>query len=997
MPIPTWVDFVSAEQSAAVMARGLQGSSDTWSRLLANAQAVLGARTDDEYFQLRNSYPFDEWQDLIAAARILDLAATELGVDDQEDRRAAAILAACAFGMSGTTVSATAVIRRHGLLNSDLSPGELTALSINSPILSREILPMLKEQSGHRICVESVTAFLGTGGEDQFRTADQVLEQLIYDEPGAWEGYLLRLSRLSLAHVGRLATAKVLAPYRAIFPIGYLERLAAESPVLLPSQYEAVVDRAILEPDRNLLITLPAGTGKTLLGELALLSSLGRDPGLVCYIAPYVALGRQVADRIRRHVPGEVRIHRMVGPYKEPDPLDPENYHEILVATPERFDAMMRFNPSLLSFIRCVVFDEAHMIGNDKRGVRLEGILTRMRLAAIRSDQVPRFVLLSAVLSNADSLANWIGIESTDVVRGTWRPSAKRLLKWTEEGKLRLHAGDDPMREHPADVLGEVPLLWPTKGFYPSGNIGANKKQGLLAMENVAYLAESQYNQYQQPVLCVCSTRAKTRHLAAKITQRLETIQPLPQPIRIITNLIEQKHSYLQPLKEALLRGVAYHNSSLPHDVREGIERAVENRSLKVVTATTTLAEGVDLPFRTTILSDWLMFDGASERPMDSLLFKNIAGRCGRAGQFTEGDTIIFDNPVGNPQLTSPARRPELHDRIFFSDEQPLLASAISKLDHHTAVATVGSQLLAAISENPDAEDLMSSFISHGFASKTENAGLVADRISVAFQGILDESDGQPLAVAASPVQLTPFGVAANNGGLSPETARKLRKTLGEISHFGSSRGDFVNISVALLKALSDAAEQTNSDLRKAVANPKSRPAVRLEELASAIELWLVGESLEYIFANLSSSQRSKRKPGLQIWLEGFSEDSSWTDQFAKFFDFMDQCVIFFLPWVLNAAQYFAEIDDQPERPWRDWARFAERGVDSTSGISLMDEEVITERLVARNVGRRLDALMSGKEPSIEQVQQDLTEALGDNSQMIRHVVNWLQRNQIPK
>lgn len=993
MPIPTWADFLSAERSAAVMARGLQGSSDTWARLLANAQAVLGARTDDGYFQVRNSYLFSEWQDLVAAARILDLAATEHGLRDQEYRRAAAILAACAFGMSGTAVSATAVIRRHGLLNSDLSPGELTSLALSSPILCREILPWLTDGSEHRTCVEHVAAFLGKGEEAQFRAADNRLQQLIYDEPGAWESYLLRLSRLSLAHVDRLATVKVLAPYRTSFPVGYLERLAADSPMLLPSQYEAVIDRGILEPDRNLLITLPAGTGKTLLGELALLRSLGRAPGLVCYIAPYVALGRQVADRIRRHAPADVRIHRLVGAYKEPGPLDPENYPQVLVATPERFDAMMRYRPELLSFIRCVVFDEAHMIGNGQRGVRLEGILTRMRLAALRGDHVPRFVLLSAVLSNAEALANWIGIEHADVVRGTWRPSAKRLLRWIEEGKLQLHAGDDPMRERPSEILGEIPLPWPQKGFYPSGTFGTIRKQGMLALENVAYLAEFQYKQYQQPVLCVCSTRAKTRHLAAKLTQRLESAEPVPQPIRIIANLIDQKHPYLRPLKDALMRGVAYHNSSLPHDVREGIERAVEDRALKVVAATTTLAEGVDLPFRTTILSDWLMFDGGSDRPMDSLLFKNIAGRCGRAGQFTEGDTIIFDNPVGDPQLTSPARRPDLHHRIFFSDDQPLLASAISRLDNQTAVATIGSQLLAAIAENPGAEDLAPSFISHGFAHETKNARLAADRITVAFQGILDESDGLPLAVAASPVRLTPFGEAANSGGLSPETARKLRNTLSGFSHFGSSRDDFVQIGVALLKALSDATEQTNSDLRKAIANPKSRPAVRAEELASAFDLWLAGEPLEQIFAALSSNKRSNRKPNLSLWLEGVSEDSSWTDQFANFYDFMNQCISFFLPWVLNAAQHFAEFDDQPERPWREWARFAERGVDSTWSIRLMDDEVITERSDAREIGRRLDYLMSVEHPTIEQVQQDLAEAMGDNSQVVDRVLNWVQRH----
>ena len=73
MPIPAWVDFESAERSAAVMARGLSGSSEAWGTLLAHAQAVLASRTDTLEFELHNSYDFDEWRDLVAAARILDL------------------------------------------------------------------------------------------------------------------------------------------------------------------------------------------------------------------------------------------------------------------------------------------------------------------------------------------------------------------------------------------------------------------------------------------------------------------------------------------------------------------------------------------------------------------------------------------------------------------------------------------------------------------------------------------------------------------------------------------------------------------------------------------------------------------------------------------------------------------------------------------------------------------------------------------------------------
>ena len=993
MPIPTWVDFKSAERSAAVMARELSGSSEAWGTLLANAQAILASRTDTPLTRLPSSYDFDKWRDLVAAARILDLAATELGLKNLEDRKAAAILAACAFGMSGTSVSATAVIRRHRLLDADLTPSELVALALSSPGLSREVFPTLPEGSRHRACIESIVAFLARGDDKDVTAASDALEGAMREEFGAWEGYLLRLSRLSLLHARRLSVARMLLRDDTRFPNGYLDRLVSDSPVLLPSQYEAIMKPGFLAPDQNLLIALPTGTGKTLLGELALLSSLEREPGLVCYVAPYVALGRQVAEKISRHTPTNVRVHRLVGEYQEPEHLDPENRPEVVIATPERFDAILRLRPDLFPTIRCVVFDEAHIVGNDQRGIRLEGVITRLRLAALRGPQVPRFVLLSAVLSNADALAKWIGIESTNVIRGTWRPSAKRLLRWTEDGRLRLHSGDDPLRNNPSEVLGSTLLPWPNRAFYRARHFGSIKKQEPEALKNIAFLADLEYERYQQPILCVCSTRPKTRHLAHQIGQRFESIESLPKPIKSITDMIAQKYPYLRPLKETLQRGVAYHNSSLPHDVREGIERAVENRVLKVVAATTTLAEGVDLPFRVTILADWLTFDGDKSRPMESLLFKNIAGRCGRAGQFTEGDTIIFDNPVGDALLTSPARRPNLQEKIFFSVFQPVLTSAISRLDRQVAVATVGTQLLAAIRENHDVDNIASAFRKLSFVYQTDDAQEAGARIDLAYNDILDDSDGHPLAIAASPAHLTSFGEAASISGLSPATSRRLRTALRESSDRGSSREDMIAISLVLLKSLAEVTEQRNPDLRKAIANPKSRPVVRLDELEIVLNRWLAGEPIETIFAALPTNQRSKRHPALQTWLQGVPEDSTWTDQFAKFSDFISNCLEFFLPWVLRAAEPLEGIDGRLERPWSQWADFVEFGVDNYWAAKLVAAEMVTERPVAREIGQRIEASVSDNIPTMEQIQHILNEVMEGDTETVRRVLSWFQQH----
>src|SRR5207253_1361546 len=134
-----------------------------------------------------------------------------------------------------------------------------------------------------------------------------------------------------------------------------------------------------------------------------------------------------------------------------------------------------------------------------------------------------------------------------------------------------------------------------------------------------------------------------TRTLARAVAEQLPILEPLPPTIARAIGRIRARRRYLRTLEFALERGVAYHNAALPADVRELVEAAARAGELSVVVATTTLAEGVDLPFRFTVLADWLVATASGQEPMDPLLFRNIAGRSGRAGAHTEGVTLIYD------------------------------------------------------------------------------------------------------------------------------------------------------------------------------------------------------------------------------------------------------------------------------------------------------------------------------------------------------------------
>ena len=271
------------------------------------------------------------------------------------------------------------------------------------------------------------------------------------------------------------------------------------------------------------------------------------------------------------------------------------------------------------------------------------------------------------------------------------------------------------------------------------------------------------WERYQGPILCVCSTKAKSRRVAHAVARRFPDLEPIPGLVSRAIKMIETQYRYLLPLASLLRRGVVYHNAAIPHELRRLIFDAIQGSEIKVTAATTTLAEGVDLPFRFSVIVDWLMWQGSESRPMSPLLFRNIAGRCGRAGVFTEGDTILFDNPVGDGAYTARWRRTSLQESLFLSERPGEVTSALDAIkikQDDPLYSELASQVLASIPENPEADPLEDQFFGHSFvAFGSPNPSLIKSALRSIRNDLLDDSKGA-LARAASPLQLTPFGDA---------------------------------------------------------------------------------------------------------------------------------------------------------------------------------------------------------------------------------------------
>ena len=179
-------------------------------------------------------------------------------------------------------------------------------------------------------------------------------------------------------------------------------------------QIQALGEMRVLESRRNLIVSSPTNSGKSLVGLLVLLEAILRDRRAIL-IEPLRALAREKVDeleltakRLSKVFGKKMAVRISTGDYRIESelPSDPPVGGEIIVATPERLEALLR-NPAhgqWLSTIGAVCVDEAHLIGSKHRGATLECLITSLLCLPMP----PRLVLLSATLGNPEKLQDWL-------------------------------------------------------------------------------------------------------------------------------------------------------------------------------------------------------------------------------------------------------------------------------------------------------------------------------------------------------------------------------------------------------------------------------------------------------------------------------------------------------------------------------------------------------------------------------------------------------------
>ncbi|KAL3925677.1 MAG: hypothetical protein SGPRY_003591, partial [Prymnesium sp.] len=414
---------------------------------------------------------------------------------------------------------------------------------------------------------------------------------------------------------------------------------------LFPWQANALSLPGVLSGGSNLLYTAPTSGGKTLVAEILILRSLLSGvhdfdrPCKALFVVPLKALVEEKARYFEEICRGTgLRVQRyMHGSGVLPMP---RSLH-VAVCTNEKA-AMVVQSMALegrLEEIRVVVFDEFHGVGGD-RGVALEVTIAKLLLHA-RSKQsaslcgssasssegegqgqcergggYTQIVGMTATMANTRHVARWL--QPCEVYEDEQRPVplVERIVD--REGRLCDHLGS-PTGETLSAGLGS----W----------AGEMEVLSSLCLE---------VGRQDKQVLVFCATKDACERLA----RGAAAWQAGSVPEGRVEAAVDALH-YASPggisrgLEACVRSGVAYFHAELTDEEKRAVEICVrELRAIRIVFATSALAEGVNLPVRRVIFHQ--LYVGIPSNKIDPIRYRQMAGRAGRVGYEEGGEVFLL-------------------------------------------------------------------------------------------------------------------------------------------------------------------------------------------------------------------------------------------------------------------------------------------------------------------------------------------------------------------
>ncbi len=404
-----------------------------------------------------------------------------------------------------------------------------------------------------------------------------------------------------------------------------------------PDHFQLWAFKAIHEKD-NVLVTAHTGAGKTAPALYAIQMWLSQNKeNQVIYTSPIKTLSNQ---KFKEFGESFDNVGILTGDVK----INPSGNLLIMTAEILRNSLLRKSNEQVYEWnfnpdrVKCVILDEVHFINNPERGKVWEEIITNLNPSI-------QLVMLSATISGAENLANWIvnlKKKNCYLIPTAFRPVPLHhyLFLKHELVPQELHC----IKDNTSWKEGKWSEVM---AKYKKFNKNNKKKNGF----NVHQLFDAiEYcrNNDIMPVNVFLLNRSLTELVAKKIPFNLLNNEEIFEVEKVWNEYLLKYRDIYETTEQwnfiykLAIKGIGIHHSGIIPILKEIVEILYEQKLIKVLIATETFAMGVNMPTRTVIFAQTTKFDGTGSRPLRPEEYGQMAGRAGRRGLDSFGTVIIL-------------------------------------------------------------------------------------------------------------------------------------------------------------------------------------------------------------------------------------------------------------------------------------------------------------------------------------------------------------------
>ncbi len=397
----------------------------------------------------------------------------------------------------------------------------------------------------------------------------------------------------------------------------------------------------VLAQGESVMVAAPTGTGKTIVAEYGIFQSYSRKKRIF-YTTPVKALSNQKFKDLHAQYGDAVGL--LTGDVIQ----NPNGF--IIVMTTEVLRNMLLQSPDEFKHVTCVIFDEIHYLADSERGTTWEE-------AIILCPKNIQLVCLSATISNAGEIAEWIGKTHRPVQLITHtKRSVPLSLYYFLDGELNLVMNRDGKQvANFKGVGGEAKNNFRGKRITSNNPDTDERSKRERPEPTQREIVEALEKAKMLPAIYFMFSRNDCE-VAAELVG-MTKLERIKDPVvrheieeviaRYMTRLSEDDRNIEQVKTIIALgrRGLGYHHAGLLPILKQLVEELFSRGLMSVVFATDTLALGVNMPAKTVVIGRMSKFDGQTRRPLLPNEFQQMAGRAGRRGLDLQGSVVVPYSP----------------------------------------------------------------------------------------------------------------------------------------------------------------------------------------------------------------------------------------------------------------------------------------------------------------------------------------------------------------